>query len=129
MKLMALALALALATVTVAQEKSQKVDVTGKWNINVETSAGSGSPSAEFKQDGEKLSGAYRGMFGESQLEGTVKEKKIEFKVRFKVEGNDTVFSYTGTIEDKDTMKGKVELGSIGEGTWTAQRAKEEKKD
>ena len=126
MKLTTLFLALVLVA---AAPAADKVDVTGKWNLSVETSAGSGSPTAEFKQEGEKLTGSYRGTFGESQVEGTVKEKKIEFKVRFKVEGNDAVFSYTGTIEDNDSMKGKVDLGGFAEGTWTGTRVKEEKKE
>jgi hypothetical protein len=29
---------------------------------------------------------------------------------------------YTGTIESKDAMKGKVQLGDVGNGTFTARR-------
>ncbi len=107
---------------------ADKVDVSGKWNLTVETTAGSGNPTAEFKQEGEKLSGTYRGMFGESKLEGTVKENKIEFKVPVNAQGSQVTFVYTGTVEEDGTMKGKVDLGGMAEGTWTAERAKEEKK-
>ncbi len=120
-----LLLVLALATRVAAADK---VNVTGKWDLTVETSAGSGNPTAEFKQEDEKLSGTYRGMFGESKLEGTVKGNKIEFKVPVNAQGNQVTFVYTGTIEEDGTMKGKVDLGGMGEGTWTAERAKEEKK-
>ena len=54
-------------------------DVSGKWTFNVETDAGSGSPTFVFKQDGEKLTGTYSGMFGTADLAGTVKGDGIEF--------------------------------------------------
>jgi hypothetical protein len=56
-----------------------KVDVTGKWAFNVETSAGAGTPTFTFKQDGEKLTGHYTGTFGEADLTGTVKGADITF--------------------------------------------------
>jgi hypothetical protein len=45
-------------------------DISGAWEFNVETAQGSGSPSFEFKQDGEKLAGTYSGMFGKAPLSG-----------------------------------------------------------
>jgi hypothetical protein len=30
--------------------------------------------------------------------------------------------TYTGKVEGKDAMKGKVALGELGEGTWTAKK-------
>src|SRR5262245_13559096 len=56
-----------------------KIDVTGAWNVTVETDAGSGNPSFNFKQEGEKLTGKYKGLLGEFDLTGTVKGDKIEF--------------------------------------------------
>ena len=55
------------------------VDISGKWQFTVDTDAGSGSPTFVFKQDGEKLSGTYSGLFGTAQLTGTVKGDAIEF--------------------------------------------------
>jgi hypothetical protein len=95
----------ALAAGVAAQAK---VDVTGKWAFNVETGAGSGAPTMTFKQDGEKLTGHYTGTFGESDLTGTAQGTKI----------NEV---YTGTV-DKDTMKGKIVIEGLGEGTFTAKR-------
>src|SRR5262249_3632691 len=48
----------------------EKVDVSGAWSVTVETEAGSGNPSFTFKQEGEKLSGKYKGAFGEADLTG-----------------------------------------------------------
>jgi len=97
-----------------------KVDVTGSWNVTVETEAGSGNPSFTFKQEGEKLTGKYKGAFGEADLTGTVKGDKIEFS--FKVSGQlEGTITYTGTTDGK-TMKGKLSLAGLGEGTFTGKK-------
>lgn len=97
-------------------------NVTGEWNVSVETSAGSGNPSFTFKQDGENLTGMYKGQLGEGPLTGTVKGSEIKFTIKLNAQGQDLTIVYTGTIESKDSMKGKVMLGELGEGTWTGKR-------
>jgi hypothetical protein len=98
-----------------------KVDVTGKWAFSVETSAGAGAPTFTFKQDGEKLTGHYTGTFGEADLTGTVKGADITFSFTVDAQGNSLKETYTGTVE-KDTMKGKLVIEGLGEGTFTAKR-------
>jgi hypothetical protein len=98
-----------------------KVDVTGKWAFNVETAAGSGTPTMTFKQDGEKLTGHYSGQLGESDLTGTVKGAEISFTFNIDAGGQAIKAAYAGTV-DKDTMKGKVILEGLGEGTFTAKK-------
>lgn len=107
-------LCVTLLTLIAAQDK---VNVTGAWVFQVETSAGSGSPTITFKQDGETLTGKYSGQLGEADLKGTVKGNQIQFSFDPGV----GVVVYTGTIEN-GTMKGKVELGDQASGTWTAKR-------
>jgi hypothetical protein len=97
-----------------------KIYVTGAWSVTVETEAGSGNPSFTFKQEGEKLSGRYKGLLGEFDVTGTVKGDKVEFsfKATGQVEG---VVNYAGTTDGK-TMKGKVSLAGLGEGTFTGKK-------
>jgi len=102
--------------------QSGKVDVTGKWVFAVETGAGSGTPTMTFKQDGEKLTGHYSGQLGEAELTGTVKGQDIAFKFTVDVQGQTLNATYTGTVDSKDSMKGKVELAGLGDGTFTAKR-------
>ena len=108
------------ATQTNAQ--ADKVNVTGKWLFNVETGAGSGTPTMTFTQDGEKLTGKYNGQFGDADLTGTVKGQDIAFSFNVDAQGTALTFKYTGTIENKDALKGKVEIAGLGEGTFTAKR-------
>jgi hypothetical protein len=98
------------------------VNITGVWAFAVETAAGSGTPTFTFKQDGESLTGTYKGQFGEAPLTGTVKGSAIKFTVKVNAQGQDITINYTGTIENKDSMKGNAAFGDLGEGTWTAKR-------
>lgn len=97
------------------------VDVTGTWAMEVETAQGTGSPSFTFKQEGDKLSGQYRGLFGEAPLTGTLNGSSIAFSVDVTAEGNAVRVTYSGTV-DKDTMIGTVKLGDLAEGTFKGTR-------
>ena len=111
-----------MLSMPLAYAQAAKVDVTGKWAFNVETAAGSGTPTITFAQDGEKLTGKYVGQLGEADLTGTVKGQDIAFTFNVDAQGTMLNFKYTGTIENKDALKGKVEIVGLGEGTFTAKR-------
>jgi hypothetical protein len=96
-------------------------DVNGAWTLDVQTAAGSGSPTVTFKQDGEKLAGQYNGMFGESPLTGTLKGSEITFAFDVDVQGSTVRIVYTGTVE-KEGMKGTVAFGDMAEGTFTGKK-------
>ena len=111
-----------LVTASAHAGQASKVDVTGKWLFNVETAAGSGTPTITLKQDGEKLTGHYSGQLGEADLTGTVKGQDVAFKFTVDLQGNNIECTYTGSAEGKDGMKGKVSLAALGDGTFTAKR-------
>lgn len=111
---------LASAAALIAQDK---VDITGKWVFTVETSAGSGMPTVTFKQDGEKITGHYSSMtLGEADFTGTVKGRDVAFNFNANVADMQIPVSYTGTIEGKDAMKGKITITGLGDGTFTGKR-------
>lgn len=117
----------AFTPVAAAQSRnSESVNVSGTWLFEVETSVGSGSPTFTFKQDGERLSGQYKGAFGEAPVTGTVRGKEIKFSFTVNAQGSDVSMTYTGSVET-DAMKGKLEAGSVASGTWTAKRRQETK--
>jgi hypothetical protein len=112
-----------LAANITAQEKNETANVAGTWILEVETSAGSGTPTFTFKQDGEKLEGDYKGAFGEAKVTGTVKGNTISFWFTVEAQGAQGKVTYEGTV-DGDTMKGKVDMADIAEGTFTGKRQK-----
>lgn len=97
-------------------------DITGSWDFAVETPQGSGNPAFTFKQDGEKLTGTYSGLFGKAEVAGTVKGDAVEFAFEVSGQGQTAKMRYTGKIESPTKMKGDVSLGDLGNGTWTASR-------
>jgi hypothetical protein len=108
------------AGVLTAQDK---VDISGKWVFDVQTSAGGGMPTVTFKQDGEKLTGHYSSMtFGEVDFTGSVKGRDIAFSFTANVADMQIPVNYSGTIEGKDAMKGKIVITGLGDGTFTGKR-------
>jgi hypothetical protein len=97
-----------------------KIDVSGVWDFEVEIAGTQGMPNFTFKQDGEKLTGKYKGQFGSADVTGKVKGKDIEFA--FEIQGGAGKVVYKGTI-DKDTMKGEVNYADQANGTWTAKKS------
>ena len=103
--------------------QSQKVDVTGAWTFTVQSDAGTSMPNVTFKQAGEKLTGHYSSMLvGEAELTGTIKGETIEFTVRGEVQGFALELKYSGTLDGKDSMKGKLSTEGLGSGSFTAKR-------
>ena len=94
--------------------------VAGAWELTIDSPQGANTSTLTLKQDGEKLTGTYAGQFGQSQLKGTVKGNNADWTFE-----NDQVgtISYSGTI-DGTKMKGKVQYGAVGSGTFTAEKSK-----
>ena len=116
--LLAASAAVMLASLAFAAD----ANVAGEWDLTVETQAGTGNPHFSLKQDGNKLSGTYKGMLGESPVTGTVNGNDISISFRVNAQGTDLAVSYTGTV-DGATMKGTAKLGELGEGTFTGKKA------
>jgi hypothetical protein len=109
------------ATLKGQDKKPAKVDVTGTWKVEIEVAGMSGEPVFTLKQKGDKITGKYKGSFGEQDVTGKVTGDKVEFG--FTLDQGKVV--YTGTI-DKDAMKGEAKYGDLT-GTWTAKREKAKK--
>lgn len=101
----------------------KKLDVTGSWTFTVTSDAGSGTPTVTLKQQGDSLTGHYSSQFfGEVDFKGTVKGNQIAFSFSVSAQGQSIVVSYAGTVESSDAMKGTVDFGGFGSGTFTAKR-------
>jgi hypothetical protein len=101
------------------------VDVTGTWTFSLELPNISATPTIVLKQDGQSLSGEYQSQqYGRFPLKGTIKGSRIDFDFEMSIDGNAIAVSYSGTVVDKDTMKGDVSYGGLADGTFTASRRK-----
>jgi hypothetical protein len=117
-----LAVAVVAAATAIAAAQAAKVDLTGKWTFDVQTDAGSGTPTVTFKQDGEKLTGHYSGQLGDVDITGSVKGSEFSFSFTSDLQGNKLDVTYKGTIETKDSLKGTLSIAGLGNGTFTAKR-------
>jgi hypothetical protein len=99
--------------------------VTGKWTMALDMSMGAATPALELKQDGAKITGTYTGRYGAFALEGTLKDRAIQFSFTMGAEGQTITMTFAGEVaEDGETMKGTATLGEMGDATWTAKRDK-----
>ena len=115
--------ALLIATVAVAipVPAADAAKVAGEWNLTVESPNGTGTPTVNFKQEGEDLTGTYKGRAGETAVKGTIKGNEIKFTATISAQGQEIQLDYSGTV-DGDTMKGKVKFGEFGEGNFTGKK-------
>lgn len=97
-------------------------DISGAWDFTVNTDAGTGNPAFVFQQQGDKLTGTYKGLLGEAKVTGTVKGDKVAFSLEGEYGGEKMKVEYTGTIESPTSMKGTVRVAALGEGTWSAKK-------
>jgi hypothetical protein len=98
-------------------------DVTGTWLMTVEAPEGIAHPTLLLRQEGERITGTYRGRMGESELSGTLKGSEIRFSVTLKFQDASHVVVYSGSVSD-DSMKGTARFGDAGTGNWSAKRTK-----
>jgi xanthosine utilization system XapX-like protein len=115
------ALVFVLGLLVSAQVFAQATNVTGEWAFTVTTDQGGGNPVITLKQDGEKLTGKYAGQLGNADLTGTLKGNAIHFTFTLDVQGQQAPVTYDGTVE-KNTMKGKLDIGGMVNGTFTATK-------
>ena len=92
-------------------------DVSGTWLMTVETQAGTGNPTFTLKQDGEKVTGTYKGQLGEAPVTGTIKGNALALSYKISAQGTDLEVKYIGTVDGKN-VSGKMSLGELGEGTF-----------
>jgi hypothetical protein len=120
---LAAAILLAIFSITARIAAQPKVDLTGKWVFTVQTEAGTTTPTVTFKQDGEKLTGHYSSQtLGEAELTGTVKGQNVNFSFTADLGGQAAPVSYAAKIEDKDSLKGTIDVAGLASGTFTGKR-------
>jgi len=91
-------------------------NVAGTWKISVSGEAGHAEQIIVLKQEGNKITGTFKGPRQSGPLEGTVDGNNISFHVATRVP-----LDYKGTV-DGDTMKGTL-TGRGKTGNWIATRS------
>ncbi|MBM3790488.1 MAG: hypothetical protein FJW35_09085 [Acidobacteria bacterium] len=96
-------------------------DVSGAWDMTVQAGGETAEVALVLRQEGERLTGTYRGRMGETGLSGTVRDDRIGFSVTLRFRDIAFTVSYAGTVEG-DRMTGTADFGDGRSGRWTARR-------
>jgi hypothetical protein len=121
--LAAVLVAVAVALVSVAAQDTKKVDITGTWEMTVESPQGSMLVTANYKQEGETLTGTHGSEMGEAPLKGTVKGADIEYTITLDMGGQQFSIVHKAKV-DGDTITGSALVGEMGTIAFTARRKK-----
>jgi hypothetical protein len=93
-------------------------DVTGKWNFYTHGDGGqTHTDPIELKQNGNQLTGHFKGPNQSGGLEGTVNGRQIFFRTKTR-----HPVTFRGRIQDNDNMQGNSHVMDHA-GTWEARRA------
>ena len=114
-------LCLGVLFVALAPPPAQAADVSGTWLMAVKYGEINGTPTFVLSQQGDNVSGSFKGQLGEANVTGTATGNAIKLSFKTKSQGQDLDVIYSGTV-DGDSMSGKVEFVGAGEGTFTGKR-------
>jgi len=123
-KVVLLVLGMALAVAPVAAQEAAKpkaVNITGAWEMTVETPQGQMVITANYKQDGENLTGNHVSEMGEAPLKGTVKGSDVEYTVTIDMGGQQMAIVHKAKV-DGDTLTGTADIQGMGSIAFKAKR-------
>ena len=119
----AVLVAAAIALVPVAAQDAKTIDITGTWEMTVESPQGQMLIIANYKQEGETLTGTHVSEMGEAPLKGTVKGADIEYTLTLDMGGQQMSIVHKAKVEG-DTITGSAIIGEMGTIAFTAKRKK-----
>ena len=111
-------------------------DITGTWEVTIHYPQPDGDYPATYvlKQDGEKITGTYHGMYGPADVTGAVKSEAVVLSVTLNVNGGRNTARFSGKVSSATKMSGTVTfvVGSsspptAGDGAatkWNAEKKK-----
>jgi hypothetical protein len=111
------------ATGTAAPAPASAANLSGVWKFDVTLEdGGKGDPTFTFKQEGETLTGNYKGPLGEAPVTGTIKNGEAKFSIKVAFQGEEVVVNYAGKLAGADSMTGTMEIVGRAKGNWTAKK-------
>ncbi len=96
-------------------------DVTGRWEVDVEFSAGSSRHSLFLEASGSEIRGTHLGRYLRGDLKGSLEGSRIRMASSLPVEGTRLSYRFDGIIAN-DRMSGTLDLGEYGHAGWMARK-------
>ncbi len=99
------------------------MSIDGTWNVKLQTQMGENPATLKLSNSGGSLSGSVEAAGqGSADISGKLDGESVQFKGTLNSQMGPIELDFSGTV-DGDEMKGDVELGSFGSGSWTATKA------
>jgi hypothetical protein len=97
-------------------------DITGTWGVTIHYPPPDGDYLATYvlKQDGEKITGEYQGMYGPAAVTGSLKSDEVVLRVTVK----GTNAEFIGKVSSATKMSGTVTGTSDQPRKWSAEKKK-----
>jgi hypothetical protein len=97
----------------------------GKWDVTIKTPGGEFPATANFTEDGGKLTGTFGSQMGEVPVTGTIEGKSLKLSMVAKTPQGDLTVELSGDVDGDSIVNGKAEVAGMGQMEWTAKRAKQ----
>jgi hypothetical protein len=112
----------AFAEASAPRASATSADVTGTWAVTIHYPLPDGDYLATYvlKQDGEKITGEYQGMYGPAAVTGSIKSDDVVLRVTVKR----TNAEFMGKVSSTTKMSGTVTGTSDQPRKWSAEKKK-----
>jgi D-glucosaminate-6-phosphate ammonia-lyase len=95
-------------------------DLSGRWNVNIQYTAGKSTHTLHLYQQDGHIAGAHAGDFTTRELVGTVEGDRVSLISRHS-DGVTLTYRFSGQLSG-DSMSGSLDMGEYLTATWTATR-------
>jgi hypothetical protein len=121
-----LAIAICCLPFIEAPASARSADITGTWEVTIHYPPPDGDYLATYvlKQDGEKITGTYHGMYGPADVTGTIKSDDVALSVTVQLPGGPNTARFTGRLTSATKMSGMVTGTSDQPRKWSAEKRK-----
>lgn len=106
------------------EERKAEVEIAGAWEITVTAPTGKVSGTIDFKQDGTRLSGSIKSIYGSWEIgAGAISGKEVAFSFPFTMGKERFDIEFKGEVKEGE-ISGTVHAPVVAESTFTAKRPK-----
>jgi len=116
--------AAAAAAPAAAASAATATGIAGKWDATLKTQMGDLPVQVEFVESAGKVTGTIVGPMGPVELGGTFDGNALKLEFVAKTPQGDIPVTMSGELNGDSIVNGKAEFGGLGQGEWTAKRAR-----
>src|SRR5262245_36286678 len=110
-----------LAALLFAVPTFAQTTVAGDWELTIQSPTGTRSVPLTLKQEGETVTGMFKGPQGELPVKGTFIGDDLKFDFSIPIQGSSIDISMNGKVAN-DAVTGTAQFGGFGEGPFTMKR-------